>query len=167
MYVMEKSLLACFNAMEDVIEKMDDLFLKTALGSFNSRKPCEAICNGLIEMSERKADLVYVYGCTKKALDSVSAEHRKFLVCRFMGESDEDVEKLKGNRKYYRVQLSSIADFASKLQDVNFTEEDFENIALKFGFIANVFRDFSSKKAMANYLPSSCYRVTKGKISFD
>ena len=164
MYVMEKCLLACFNAMQDVIEKMDGLFLKTALGSYHSTEPCEAICDKLIEMTERKADLLFLVDTIEKALGNLPSERRKFLEYKFFGVKDDEIESIKGSRKYYRRQLAAIVGFSVELKKVGFTEDDFKDMALKFSFIASVYKDFSNKNAIAQSLPSSCYKVSNGKI---
>ena len=50
-FVYEKTLLASYNAIEEIINRMDKLFLKTATGSYTCTLPCG-------EIAERPEDFI-------------------------------------------------------------------------------------------------------------
>ena len=162
MYAMGKCVLASYGVCKDVINEMDELFLKTAVKSHLSTVPCEEIAEKLIEMTERKIDLLDLCATVKKAFGKLSEQPKKYLLYKFFNRRYREIDDIKNTRKYFRRQLSAIAKFSEELEKAGLTEKEFNERFLKFAFLADKYAEFSKKQAIARSLPSSCYKVKGG-----
>lgn len=162
MFAMEKCVLASFNVCKSVIKEIDELFLNTAVKSHLSTAPCEETAEKLIEMTDRKIDLIYLYQSVKKAFGNLSEQPKKYLLYKFFGRRYGEIDEIKNTRKYFRRQLSAIVKFSDELKKIGFTEELFKKRFLKFAFLADKYEEFLNKQAIARSLPSACYKTSGG-----
>lgn len=159
MYAFEKCVIASYKTCKNVIDEMDELFLKTAVKSYLSLVPCEEIANKLLAMTERKDDLIYLCQTVKAAFKKLSDKSKQYLLYKFFGKKNAEIDEIKNTRKYFRRQLAAIVKFSDELKKLGFTEEVFKTRFLKFAFLSDKYAEFSKKQAIARSLPSSCYRA--------
>ena len=162
MYAFEKCVIASYNTCGNVISEMDKLFLKTAVKSHLSLAPCEETANKLLAMIERKDDLLYLRQTVKTAFKNLSERSKKYLLYKFFGKADAEIDEIKNTRKYFRRQLAAIVNFSDELKKSGLDEETFKARYLKFAFLSDKYAEFSQKQAIARSLPSSCYKVRSG-----
>lgn len=164
MYEFEKTLLCAYNAIEDVVYDMDDVFLKAAAGSYGSDMPCEAIAEKLLAMTERKKQLLRLRLIVDEALTSLSSVNRRYIGYKYMGEKDDEIEAVKNTRNYFRRQVVAVVKFSESLKNLGFDEQKFKSEYLKYAFISALYDEQKEKEGMVRKLPSACYRVTAGSI---
>ena len=163
MYDYEKCLLSCYGVMGEIIEEMDRLFLNAAINSYKCLAPCEQIADKLIGMTDRKRELEYVKNTVEEALGGLSEKSRRYIAFRYFGEEDEEIEKIKGERSYFRRQISAMVKFSSLLNKIGFTEEEFFKYAKKFAFLSGKYNEIAGKSRISQLLPSKKYKIKSGK----
>ena len=164
MYAFEKCVLASYSVIGNVVEEMDELFLKTAVKSHLSTAPCEETANKLIAMTERKKDLLVLKNLIKTAFGNLTEQPKKYILYKYFNRKDDEIEAIKNTRKYFRRQISAIVKFSEELSNLGLSEEEFKKTYLKFAFLADKYREFSEKHTVARALPSACYRIKSGKL---
>ena len=158
-FVYEKTLLASYNAIEEIINRMDKLFLKTATGSYTCTLPCGEIAERLIDMTQRKLALICVRATVDEALGKLSEGSKKMIRYKYFGEPDEEIDKIRNTRTYFRRQLAALLRFSRALASIGYTEEKFKEECLGFAFMSAVYDEYEEKCGLKKKLPSSCYRI--------
>ena len=74
MFIEQKALLRSLDEMSGIIESMDRRFMLRALGSFSCRLPAEVQAEKLIELTERKKQLLILRLNVYDALNAIKPE---------------------------------------------------------------------------------------------
>ena len=159
MYLYEKTLLSCFNCMEEVIDKMEKTFVEAAVGSYTCLSPCEVVAEKLIAMTERKINLIEIRNKVVRAFNKLDGKKRQFISFKYFKRFDDEIAEIKNTREYFRKNASALKAFSSSLLHIGFTEEKFFEACGKYPFIMQVYYDFKEREENRNKLPSRYYKI--------
>ena len=145
MFTYEKALLKTYGSFGDVIELMDESFMKRAVGSHSSKLSAYDEAERLIEMIELKKDLIDLYHILTDALSDLKKSDYIILDGRYSltGENACAEEK---NRNYYRKLALAVAKFAYAARRRGADEKTFLLYAEKFHFIAEAYAEEKAKE---------------------
>ncbi len=145
MFTCEKALLKTYGTFADVVELMDESFLKRAVSSHTSKLSAFDEAERLIEMIELKKDLIDLYGMITDALADLKRSDYILLDGRYSltGETQTEEEK---NRNYYRRLAIAVGRFAYAVRRRGVNEEKFSEYAKKFHFIEEAYSEEKAKE---------------------
>ncbi len=135
MFAYEKAILKSYGKFEEVIDCMDESFMRKALKTFSSRMPTEKLAEKLIDMTERKKSLVRLYFSVGDALSSLKAEDQRILSERYGFDSGKKGVTDEQNRNYYRKLALAVGRFSAALAKTGADSETLEEMRRKFHFI--------------------------------
>lgn len=139
MFVYEKATLTAYDKIEEVLAGFDAVFEKKALTPYSRSKTALAQIDELIELMQKKDELIEFYTIITDALDSLKPEHRRILGEKygFIGSGVTDPL----NRNYFRKTLLATKNFARAMESLGFTPEKYEEIAKNFCFFDEILSD--------------------------
>lgn len=172
-----KTIISVQKYLERVISAIDSLISKKALASVfvNSKNLTEqnaySVANTLIELSERKINLINLNIICSDALQNINKLSAKILILKFIDcLSSAEIASLIGvsDRTFFRKLNFAYDELAKWLSRNNYTKEYFEKNYKNEGWIMEAFyknkeindkKDFSSE----DYLDSILHNLNKKK----
>lgn len=139
-----KTALEGYTKVEDVIEIMDESFLKKAIVPYGRYKTAEKQAEELIGLIEKKKRLIAFYSDITTAVHGLKSEHRRLLEEKYGmvggGVSDEQ------NRNYYRKLLLATRKFALQMEELGYDEEKYQSLIKEFYFLDEIYYDKKRKE---------------------
>lgn len=139
MFVYEKATLSAYDKIEEVLNGFNAVFEKKALTPYSRSKTALAQIEELIELMQKKDELIEFYATITEAIDALKPDHRRILGEKygFIGSGVTDPL----NRNYFRKTLLATKNFAKAMENFGFTPEKYEEIAKKFCFFDEILND--------------------------
>ena len=122
--------------MSGIIESMDRRFMLRALGSFSCRLPAEVQAEKLIELTERKKQLLILRLNVYDALNAIKPEYKRILAEKYGFDEDKKGVTDEKNRNYYRKLALAVGKFKKSLDSLDVTTEKIREFAQKFHFLS-------------------------------
>ena len=139
-----KTALTGYTKVEDVIEIMDESFLRKAIVPYGRYKSAEKKAEELIDLIEKKKRLIAFYSDITTAVHRLKAEHRRLIQEKYGmvggGVSDEQ------NRNYYRKLLLATRKFAEQMEELGYDEKRYESLIKEFYFLDEIYYDKKRKE---------------------
>ena len=135
-----KSILYAYPCLEVMIEQIDELVVKKALGSMDNFRPCVTQCETIIDLTEQK-DLIIdlkllcdqlLLKFTPDELDCLDYKYFKKKPKEYYSDFDFV------SRAYFRKQIRLAKKFAILLEKAKWTDELFEKEYLKIDFFCEL-----------------------------
>ena len=136
MFIEQKALLRSLDDMSGIIESMDRRFMLRALGSFSCRLPAEVQAEKLIELTERKKQLLILRLNVYDALNAIKPEYKRVLAEKYGFDEDKKGVTDEKNRNYYRKLALAVGKFKKSLDSLDVTTEKIREFAQKFHFLS-------------------------------
>lgn len=136
MFIEQKALLRSLDEMSGIIESMDRRFMLRALGSFSCRLPAEVQVEKLIELTERKKQLLILRLNVYDALNAIKPEYKRVLAEKYGFDEDKKGVTDEKNRNYYRKLALAVGKFKKSLDSLDVTTEKICESAQKFHFLS-------------------------------
>lgn len=170
-----KTIISVQRYLERVTKAIDSLITKKALASaFVSSKnlteqSAESVANALIELSERKVNLINLNVICFNALKEIDRLSAKILILKFVDclPSAEIASILEiSDRTFFRKLNLAYDHFEGWLKRNNFTKEYFENKFKKEGWIMEIFytnkeKDDKKDVLQKNFINSVIHNLNK------
>lgn len=127
-----KCILYAYPNLEILMDQIDALVEKKALGSMDDYTPCLAQCEKVISLIEQKKVLILLKIVCDKILDKFSLEQKDLLDYKYFKQKPKeyyaDFDCV--SRGYFRRQIRVANEFSSRLEKSGLTDEWFEENCL-------------------------------------
>lgn len=134
-----KTALTGYTKVEDVIEIMDEAFLRKAIVPYGRYKSAEKQAEELIDLIEKKKRLIAFYSDITTAVNGLKPEHGRLIREKYgmVGGGVSDVP----NRNYYRKLLLATRKFAGRMAELGYDEKRYESLIKEFYFLDEIYYD--------------------------
>lgn len=137
-----RSILYAYGCLDALIEQIDELVVKKALGSMDNFKPCLSQCESIINLTEQKDKIIELKITCDKILHKFSSQEIDCLDYKYFKKKPKEYysEFDFYSRAYFRRQIRLAKKFATLLEKEGFTDQIFEKEYLQIDFFKELFK---------------------------
>ena len=141
--IYEKTALEGYTKIGEIIEWMDEAFLKRASAPYVKGQTAQKQAERLIDLIEKKKRLIDFYYDIKEATESLKEEHRLLLREKYGVIEPMNIER---NRNYFRKLLLATDKFGKAMEERGYDETKYKKLIKEFFFLSEIYARRKAKE---------------------